>query len=94
MDVIIDTSALIAVIVGESERNRIIELTNGNTLIVAVQYDGPNHRTYEGDDESTIIEVTPNGEVAWQLTLKGYPADLSPGHFYKAERIGAESTVD
>jgi predicted nucleic acid-binding protein len=33
MDVIIDTSALIAVIVGEPKRNRIIELTNGNTLI-------------------------------------------------------------
>jgi len=33
MDVVIDTSALIAVIVGEPERNRIIELTNGNTLI-------------------------------------------------------------
>ena len=33
MDVVIDTSALISVIVGEPERNRIIELTNGNTLI-------------------------------------------------------------
>jgi hypothetical protein len=28
MDVIIDTSALIAVIVGEPERNRIVELQN------------------------------------------------------------------
>ena len=33
MDVVIDTSALIAVIVGEPERNRIVELTTGNTLI-------------------------------------------------------------
>jgi predicted nucleic acid-binding protein len=33
MDVIIDTSALIAVIVGEPERDRIIELTHNNTLI-------------------------------------------------------------
>ena len=33
MDVVIDTSALIAVIVGEPERRRIIELTTGNTLI-------------------------------------------------------------
>jgi predicted nucleic acid-binding protein len=33
MDVIIDTSALIAVIVGEPERNRIVEITTGNTLI-------------------------------------------------------------
>jgi len=33
MDVVIDTSALVAVIVGEPERDRIIELTAGNTLI-------------------------------------------------------------
>jgi predicted nucleic acid-binding protein len=33
MDIVIDTSALIAVIVGESERTKIIEITAGNTLI-------------------------------------------------------------
>jgi len=33
MNIVIDTSALIAVIVGEPERNRIVELTAGNTLI-------------------------------------------------------------
>ena len=33
MDVIIDTSALIAVIVGEPERNSIVEITTGNTHI-------------------------------------------------------------
>jgi predicted nucleic acid-binding protein len=33
MDVVIDTSALIAVIVGEPERDRIMDLTTGNTLI-------------------------------------------------------------
>jgi predicted nucleic acid-binding protein len=33
MDIVIDTSALVAVIVGEPERNRIVELTAGNTLI-------------------------------------------------------------
>ena len=33
MDIVIDTSALIAVIVGEPERKRIIEVTTGNTLI-------------------------------------------------------------
>ena len=41
-----------------------------------------------------IIEVSMSGEIVWQLTLKGYAADLSPGFFYKAERIGAESTTD
>ncbi len=33
MDVVIDTSALIAVIVDEPERNKIVELTTGKTLI-------------------------------------------------------------
>lgn len=33
MDIVIDTSALIAVIVGEPERNKIIQITRGNTLI-------------------------------------------------------------
>jgi predicted nucleic acid-binding protein len=33
MDILIDTSALIAVIVSEPERDKIIEITTGNTLI-------------------------------------------------------------
>lgn len=33
MDIVIDTSALIAVIAGEPERAKIIEITSGNTLI-------------------------------------------------------------
>ncbi len=33
MDIVIDTSALIAVIVGEPERTKIIEITSGNTLV-------------------------------------------------------------
>jgi predicted nucleic acid-binding protein len=33
MDIVIDTSALLAVIVGEPERDRIVELTSGHTLI-------------------------------------------------------------
>jgi predicted nucleic acid-binding protein len=33
MDIVIDTSALIAVIVGEPERAKIIAITTGNTLI-------------------------------------------------------------
>ncbi len=33
MDIVIDTSALVAVIVGEPERTKIIELTAGNSLI-------------------------------------------------------------
>ena len=33
MDVVIDTSALLAVILGEQERDRVVELTAGNTLV-------------------------------------------------------------
>lgn len=33
MDIVIDTSALIAVIMGEPERDKIVELTTGHTLI-------------------------------------------------------------
>ena len=33
MDIVIDTSAIIAVIVGEPERKRIVELTTGYALI-------------------------------------------------------------
>lgn len=33
MDIVIDTSALIAVIVGEPERNKIVEVTTGHSLI-------------------------------------------------------------
>lgn len=33
MDIVVDTSALIVVITGESERNRIIAITSGNALI-------------------------------------------------------------
>ena len=33
MDIVIDTSALIAVLVDELKRTKIIELTEGNTLI-------------------------------------------------------------
>ncbi|WP_419658842.1 PilT domain protein [Desulfosarcina variabilis str. Montpellier] len=33
MDIVIDTSALVAVIVAEPERNKLIEITKGNTLI-------------------------------------------------------------
>jgi len=33
MDIVIDTSAVIAVLVGEPERGRIVELTGGNVLL-------------------------------------------------------------
>lgn len=51
MDIVIDTSAIIAVIVDEPERERIIELTRGNTLI------GPGSILWEiGNAFSTMFE--------------------------------------
>lgn len=50
-------------------------LPNGNTLITGA---------------TKIIEVTPQGEIVWQLTLKNVtlgPAGLEE-QLYKAERIG------
>lgn len=53
-------------------------LPNGNTLIVGV---------IAGPEDSVIFEVTPEGEIVWQLKLKDVPARRSPGWFYKAQRI-------
>ena len=55
MDVVIDTSALLAVILGEAERDRIVELTSGNTLI------GPGSIPWEGRwGISKVSRMIPN----------------------------------
>ena len=41
-------------------------------------------------DESIIMEVTPDGEVVWQVKLKDTPATGSLGWFYKVERVCQE----
>ncbi len=52
-------------------------LANNNTLIVGVVGNSPK-----------IFEVTSDGEIVWQLAIRGkYLSTLSPGWFYKAERI-------
>lgn len=52
-------------------------LPNGNTLIVSVV-----------DNSSKIFEVTPDGEIVWQIAIKGQIIKrYSPGWFYKAQRI-------
>lgn len=38
-------------------------------------------------DDSVIMEVTPSGEVVWQLKYKDSPATGTPGWFYKAGRV-------
>ncbi len=58
-------------------------LANGNTLILSVLTQSTNSTD---DDESVIFEVTPAGEIVWQLRLKNAPIGQSPGVFYKAYR--------
>lgn len=53
-------------------------LLNGNTLLVGVM---------GTDDESVIFEVTPDGEIVWELRLKNASVGQDPGWFYKAQRI-------
>ncbi len=63
MDIVIDTSALISVIVGEPERKRIVELTTGNTLI------GPGSIPYEiGNAFSAMFKQK---KLTFEETKKG-----------------------
>ena len=53
-------------------------LPNGNTLITGA---------------TKVIEVTPEGKIVWQLTLRGVTFDREDSSalgFYKAERIGIQ----
>ncbi|MEW6592343.1 MAG: hypothetical protein AB1305_01440 [Candidatus Hadarchaeota archaeon] len=59
-------------------------LPNGNVQIVAVNTEGTSSMA---DDVSTIIEVTPSGEIVWQLELQSTKVGQNPGFFYKAQRI-------
>lgn len=61
------------------------KLANGNVLIVAVDTGGTQDK--QSDDISTIIEITPDGEIVWRLNLENFPAEKSPGFFFKAQRI-------
>ncbi|MBI2901915.1 MAG: aryl-sulfate sulfotransferase [Planctomycetes bacterium] len=57
-------------------------LPNGNTLIQGVLNQG-------GTQDSVIFEVTPSGEIVWQMRLVGYEEALTPGFIYKAQRVGS-----
>jgi hypothetical protein len=70
-------------VVWEYERENMIftrdtnRLPNQNTLIVSVV-----------DNSSKIFEVTSDGEIVWQIAIKGQKIErYSPGWFYKAQRI-------
>jgi len=40
-------------------------------------------------DDAVIFEVTPEGEIVWELRIEDAPVGRAPGWFYKAERICA-----
>ena len=65
MDIVIDTSALLAVIVAEPERDRIVELTSGHTLI------GPGSIPWEiGNAFSAMLRQRRVGLVEAQQGMK------------------------
>jgi predicted nucleic acid-binding protein len=69
MDVVIDTSALLAVIVAEPERDRIVKLTAGYTLI------GPGSITWEiGNAFSAMLKQQRLGLAEAQQGLKIFNA--------------------
>lgn len=80
MDIVIDTSALIAVIVAEPERDRIVEITAGHGLI------GPSCLPWEvGNAFSAMLkqhrlpleEVRRGLEIFQSIPLRYVQADLS-----------------
>jgi predicted nucleic acid-binding protein len=65
MDIVIDTSALLAVIVAEPERDKIVKLTSGHTLV------GPGSIPWEiGNAFSAMLKQKRLGLVEAQQGLK------------------------
>ncbi|MBN1932491.1 MAG: type II toxin-antitoxin system VapC family toxin [Desulfobacterales bacterium] len=91
MDIVIDTSAIIAVIVGEPERNRIIEVTTGNTLI------GPGSIPWEiGNAFSAMfkqnrlkLEDAQNG----LSIFKSIPLRYIESDFFQAVKISKKANI-
>ncbi len=63
MNIVVDTSILIAVIIGEKEKNKIIEITSGHTLI------GPNSIEWEiGNAFSAMLK---RNRITLETACKG-----------------------
>jgi len=82
MDIVIDTSALIAVIIGEPERKRIVEITSGHSLI------GPGSIPWEiGNAFSAMFK---QNRIPIDEALKGFDIfDSIPIRFIKPDFINA-----
>jgi len=91
MDVVIDTSALIAVIVGEPERDRIVELTTGNTLI------GPGSIPWEiGNAFSAMFKqnrLTLDEAQRGLVIFDGIPLRYTKPDFINALKISKKANI-
>jgi predicted nucleic acid-binding protein len=91
MDIVIDTSALISVIVGEPERKRIIELTTANTLI------GPGSIPWEiGNAFSAMFKQKrlTLAEAEKGLSIfKGIPIRYIDPDFVKALKLSKQANI-
>jgi hypothetical protein len=56
------------------------QLTNGNTLLVAVDI-------AVAGSESLIFEVTSESEIVWEMRLVNHHVETQPVFFYKAQRL-------
>ena len=80
MDIVIDTSALIAVIVGEPERAKIITITAGNTLI------GPGSIPWEignafsamfKQDRLSLVDAKKGLEIFQSIPIRYIETDIT-----------------
>ena len=91
MEIVIDTSALISVIVGEPERKRIIEVTTGNTLIApgSIQWEiGNAFSAMFKQKRLTLIEAEKGISI-----FKGIPIRYIDPDFIKALKISKQANI-
>ena len=91
MDVVMDTSALIAVIIGEPERNRIVELTTGHTLIVpgSVPWEIGNAFSAMFKQNRLTLDEAQNGLVIFD----GIPLRYIKSDFVNALKISKQANM-
>jgi predicted nucleic acid-binding protein len=91
MDVVIDTSALVAVIVGGPERSRIVEFTTGNTLIGpgSIPWEIGNAFTAMFKQNRLTLDEAKNGLVIFE----SIPLRYSQTDFVNALKISKQANM-
>ena len=91
MDVVIDTSALVAVIVGGPERSRIVEFTTGNTLIGpgSIPWEIGNAFTAMFKQNRLTLDEAKNGLVIFE----SIPLRYSQTDFVNALKISKQAKM-